>query len=47
MYAFIIELLIVFGGYEDVIHIYDEPSFCNLFGEDHVHHGLEGSRRVC
>ena len=46
VYTLVMEFLVVFGGYQDVIHIYDQPSFCDFFSKNHIHHHLEGSRGV-
>ena len=40
--ASLVELKVILGGDKDVIHVDYQPSFCNFFGKDHIHHGLEG-----
>ena len=44
---FLMELKVVFGGNEDVIHVDYQPSFCDFLGEDCIYHGLEGCWGVC
>ena len=45
--AFLMELKVIFGSNEDVIHVDYQPSFCNFLSEDCIHHGLEGCWGVC
>jgi hypothetical protein len=38
--------LIVFRGYNEVVHIDFQPTLCDLFSEDVIYHCLKGCRGV-
>ena len=46
MYTLFMELEVVFGGYQDIVHVYNQPSFGYLFSEDHIQHCLKGGGRI-
>ena len=46
MHALFMELKVIFGGYQDIVHVYDQPSFGYLLSKDHVHHCLKGGRGI-
>ena len=42
MDTFFVEGWVVVGGYQHVIHIYDEPPFSEFLFEQGIHHYLKG-----
>jgi hypothetical protein len=47
VHLLLVHSLIFFKGHDKIIHVDFQPSLCDLFLEDVIHHCLEGCWGVC